>query len=100
MAPADVQRVAFEIVARNNECEPSVLAADRQGRALLITFQVTSVGKQHIFQIPELNVRTTLPAETQVSVPVLVERSGNYSYGCNSFPWLGPLAAKGKLAIK
>jgi hypothetical protein len=100
MAPADVQRVAFEVVARNNQCEPSVLAADRQGRALLITFQVTSVGKQHIFQIPELNVRTTLPADTQVSLPVLVERSGIYWYGCNSFPWLGPLAAKGKLAIK
>ncbi len=99
-APADVKRVTFEIVARNDHCEPSVLAADREGRALLITFQVTSVGKQHVFQIPDLEIRRTVPAGTQVTVPLLADRSGIYQYGCTSVPWLGPLTATGKLAIK
>jgi hypothetical protein len=99
-APADVPRVTFEIVARDNRCEPSVLAADRQGRALLITFQVTSVGKQHVFLIPDLEVRVTIPAGTQVSIPVLAEHSGIYKFGCTGLAWLGPLDHKGKLAIK
>lgn len=99
-APADVKRVTFDIVARDNRCEPSVLAADREGRALLITFRVTSVGKQHVFQIPDLQVRKTVPAGTEVSIPVLADRSGVYSYGCTGLPWLGPLDTRGKLAIK
>lgn len=99
-APADVQRVTFDIVARDNRCEPSVLAADREGRALLITFHVTSVGKQHVFQIPDLEVRQTVPAGTEVSIPVLADRSGIYPFGCTGLAWLGPLGARGKLAIK
>jgi hypothetical protein len=99
-APPDVKRVTFEIVARDNRCEPSVLAADRQGGALLITFQVTSVGKQHVFLIPDLDVRMTIPADSQVSIPVIAERSGIYKYGCTGLAWLGPLDAKGKLAIR
>lgn len=99
-APADVKRVTFDIVARDNRCEPSVLAADREGRSLLITFHVTSVGKQHVFQIPDLKVRQTVPAGTEVSIPVLADRSGIYSFGCTGLAWLGPLDARGKLAIK
>ncbi len=99
-APPDVKRVTFEIVARDNRCEPSVLAADRQGGALLITFQVTSVGKQHVFLIPDLDVRMTIPADSQVSISVIAERSGIYKYGCTGLAWLGPLDAKGKLAIR
>jgi hypothetical protein len=99
-APADVHRVTFEIVARENRCEPSVLAADREGRALLIIFRVTSVATQHVFSIPDLDLRMTVPAGTEVSVPVLADRSGIYQYGCTGLAWLGPLDAKGKLAIK
>lgn len=99
-APENVQRLTFEVVARDNRCEPAILAADREGRAVLITFKVTSVGKQHVFLIPDLGVRVTIPAGTEVSVPVLIERSGIYQYGCTGLRWLTPLAAKGKLAIK
>lgn len=99
-APADVRRVTFDILARDNRCEPAVLAADREGRALLITFHVTSAGKRHVFQIPDLGVRTTVPAGTEVSIPVIADRSGIYSYGCTGLAWLGPLDARGKLAIK
>jgi hypothetical protein len=99
-APADVKRVTFEIVARDNRCEPSILAADREGKAILITFQVTSVGKQHKFLIPDLNVRATVPDGTMVSIPVLADRSGIYPYACTGLSWIGPFSAKGKLAIK
>lgn len=99
-APADVKRAAFEVVARDNRCEPGILAADREGRAILITFKVTSVGKAHYFLIPDLGVRVAIPAGTEVSVPVLVVRSGIYAYGCTGIRWLTPLAAKGKLAIR
>ena len=101
--PQDIRRVTFEIVARENRCEPSVLAVDRQGRAILIMFQVTSVGKQHVFLIPDLGIRKRIPAGAQVSVPVLAERSGIFQYGCTGstfFGTLGPLDSKGKLAIK
>ncbi len=99
-APADVQRATFEVLARENRCEPGILAADRQGRAILITFRVTSVGKAHYFLIPDLGVRVAIPAGTEVSVPVLVVRSGIYAYGCTGIRWLTPLAAQGKLAIR
>jgi Cupredoxin-like domain len=99
-APPNVRRTTFEVVARDNQCEPSVLAADRDGRGLLLTFRVTSVGKQHVFLIPDLNVRQTIPAGTEVSIPVLADRSGIYQYGCTGLPWLGFSDAKGKLAIK
>jgi hypothetical protein len=99
-APEDVKRVTFEIVARKNRCEPAVLAADREGRGLLITFKVSSVGKQHWFIIPDLGVRKTIPAGTEVAMPVVAESSGIFEYGCTGMRWLGPLDSKGKLAIK
>ena len=99
-APADIRRVTFEIVARGNRCEPSVLAVDREGRAILITFQVTSVGKEHVFRIPDLDIRKTVPADTVVSIPVVADRSGIYQYACGGSAWLGLLHAKGKLAIR
>jgi hypothetical protein len=99
-APDDVKRVTFEIVARENRCEPAVLAADREGRAILITFKVNSVGKQHWFIIPDLGVRMRIPAGTEVSIPVVVEWSWLYEYGCTAHRWLGPFDSKGKLAIK
>jgi len=101
--PEGIRRVTFEIVARENRCEPSVLAADREGRAVLIMFQVTSVGKQHVFLIPDLGVRKRIPAGEQVSIPVLAERSGIFQYGCTGSTFLGtlgPLDSRAKLAIK
>ncbi len=99
-APDDVRRVTFEIVARDSRCEPAVLAADREGRSLLINFKVNSVGKQHWFIIPDLGVRKTIPAGNEVTIPVVVEQSGIYEYGCTGLRWLGPLDSKGKLAIR
>ena len=100
VAPDDIRRLTFEIVARDSRCEPAVLAADREGRALLINFKVNSVGKQHWFIIPDLGVRKTIPAGNEVTIPVVVEQSGIYEYGCTGLRWLGPLDSKGKLAIR
>jgi hypothetical protein len=98
--PAGVKRVTFEVVARGNRCEPSVLAVDREGGAILITFQVTSAGKQHVFVIPDLDLRMTVPEGMMVSIPVLADRSGIYEYACTGLPWIGLFTAKGKLAVK
>jgi hypothetical protein len=98
--PADVKRVTIEVVARSNQCEPSVMAVDRDGRAVMVTFQVTSVGKEHVFLIPSLSVRRTIPADSQVAIQLLADRSGIHEYACNSQPWIGPFATTGKLAIK
>jgi hypothetical protein len=99
-APPDVKQITFEIVARNNRCEPAVLAADREGRALLINFRVSSVGKQHWFIIPDLNVRKSVPAGTEVIIPVVAEWSVITEYGCTGLRWLGPFDSTGKLAIR
>jgi hypothetical protein len=98
--PAEVKQLTFEVVARGNQCEPNVMAVDRDGRAVLITFQVISVGKEHIFLIPDLSVRRRIPADSRLDIQVLADRSGIYEYACNSQPWIGPFAATGKLAIK
>lgn len=100
LIPAEAKKLSFEIVAQDNRCEPSVLAADRGGRALVITLQVTSVGKDHVFLVPDLNIRQTVAAQTTVSIPVVIARSGIFAYACTSLPWVGPFAATGKLAIK
>ena len=60
LTPADAKRIDFEVVARGNRCEPSVMAVDREGRAVLVTFRVFSRGKQHVFLIPDLFVRRTV----------------------------------------
>jgi hypothetical protein len=98
--PTEVKRVTIEVVARNNRCEPLVMAVDREGRAVMVTFQVTSVGKEHVFLIPDLSVRRRIPADSQVAITLLADRSGIHEYACNSQPWIGPFAATGKLAIK
>ncbi len=98
--PARLKQVTFEIVAKDNHCQPSVLAADREGRSILITFQVSSLGKSHRFLIPDLDVRATVPAGTQVTIPVVADHGGIFEYACTWSPWLVPTTAKGKLAIK
>ena len=98
--PADVKQLTIEVVAQDNRCEPAVIAVDREGRAVLVTFQVISVAKEHVFLIPNLSVRRRVPADSRLDIQVLADRSGIYEYGCNSQPWLGPFATTGKLAIK
>jgi hypothetical protein len=100
VTPAEVKRHTFEVVARENRCEPSMLAVDREGRAAILTFQVTSIGKEHFFLIPDLYVRVKIPAGTTATVQVLADRSGIYELACNSQRWIGPFATEGKLAIK
>ena len=100
LRPADVKQLTLEVVARGNRCEPTVMAVDRDGRAVLITFQVISVGKEHVFLIPDLSVRRRIPADSRLDIQVLADRSGIYEYACNSQPWIGPFATTGKLAIK
>lgn len=100
VSPAEVKRVTVNVVARDNRCEPSVLAVDRDGRAVMLMFQVASVGKEHIFLIPKLSVRRKVPADSTLEIPLLADRSGIYEYACNSQPWIGPFATTGKLAIK
>ena len=100
LIPAEAKKVGFDLVAQDNRCEPSVLAADREGRALVITFQVTSVGKEHVFLIPDLNIRQTVAAQSTVSILLVAARSGIFEYACTNYPWIGPFTATGKLAIK
>lgn len=98
--PAEARRVTIEVLARGNRCEPAVVAVDRQGRAVMLVFQVTSVGKEHRFLIPNLDVRRRVPADSQETIQILADRSGVYEYACTSQPWIGPFATTGKLAIK
>ncbi|MBP2670460.1 MAG: hypothetical protein H6Q85_526 [candidate division NC10 bacterium] len=100
LRPADARQVTVEVVARDNRCEPAVLAVDREGRAVLVTFQVTSVGKEHVFLIPDLSMRRRIPADSRADVEMLADRSGIYEYACNSQPFIGPFVTTGKLAIK
>ena len=100
LRPAEVKQLTLEVVARGNQCEPAVMAVDRDGRAVLITLQVISVGKEHVFLIPDLAVRRRIPADSRLDIQVLADRSGIYEYACTSQPWIGPFATTGKLAIK
>lgn len=99
-APADTRRVVFEVVARNGRCEPSVLAADRDGRSLLITFQVTSVDRSHYFLLPDADIRKAIPVNQVVEIPWVADRSGIHAYACTASRWIMPFASTGKLAIK
>jgi hypothetical protein len=96
----EVKRVSFQIVARDGRCEPAVLAADREGRGLLIVFEVTSVGGDYYFLVSDIGIRKLVPAGTQVAIPYLADRSGIFNMACTSSRIMTPLTAKGKLAIK
>ena len=98
--PPEAKRVTIEVLARDGRCEPSVIAVDRQGGAVTIIFQVTSVDKDHRFLIPDLYVRRHVPADKREEIQILADRSGVYEYACTSQPWIGPLVTAGKLAIK
>ena len=92
----------FRIVAKDYACDPSVIAIDRDGRAIKVVFTVASVGKEHIFAIPDLEIRRTIPAGEESTIEFVADRSGIYEFGCSRFPtlWMNPLEKRGKLAIK
>jgi hypothetical protein len=98
--PSNARRVSFEVVARDGRCEPSVLAADREGRAILITFQVTTVGRAHFFLIPGVGIRKEVPANSSLEISWLADRSGVHEYACTTGRVIGPLTPTGKLAVK
>ena len=96
----DIKHQTFEIVARDNRCTPEVIAADRGGRSVLITLQVTSVGKTHWFLMPDANIRRRIPAGTQLTIPFIAEGSAVVPYACASSRWITPFTHTGKLAIR
>jgi len=98
--PSEVKRVTFEVVARDGRCAPSVLAADREGRAVLLTFQVTSVGRSSFFLIPGVGIRKEVPADRTLDISWLADRSGVFEYACTTGRFIGPLTPTGKLAVK
>jgi hypothetical protein len=96
----EVKRVSFQIVARGGRCEPAVLAADREGGPLLIVFDVTSVGGDHFFLVPDVGIRKLVPAGTRLEIPYLAQRSGVFEIACTSARLITPFTRTGKLAIK
>lgn len=98
--PAEVPRITFEIVAQGGRCTPAVLAADRQGRAVYITFQVESRHRMHYFLVPGAGIRKEIPADTRVEISWLADHSGIHDFACTSGRWIGPFTPTGKLAVK
>jgi hypothetical protein len=97
-APADAQRFAFDLVARNDRFVPEVIAVDREGRAVLVTLRVRAEGRPCAFTIWALGVRRYLKANETAALTVTAERSGIYAFGCTA---LGAVfGIKGRLAIK
>ena len=99
-SPAEAKKADIDILARNNRCEPTVIAADRSGGALMITFRVTSVGKDHVFVFPAANIRRTVREGETLDIPFTAVYSCVYEIACTSFRWVGPFANTSKLAIK
>lgn len=95
-----VAQVSFQITARGGRCEPAVLAADRQGGPLLIVFDVTSLGGDSFFLVPDAGIRKLVPADTRLEIPYLAQWSGIFEIACTSSRIITPLTRTGKLAIK
>ncbi len=98
--PAEAKKLTVDVVARDNRCTPNVIAADRGGGALLITFRVSSDGRDHYFVFPAANIRRTVRKGETVEIPFTAVYSGVYDIACTSFRWVGPFAHTSKLAIK
>ncbi len=97
-----LKEAKFRIVAKDYACDPKTIAIDRDGRAVKVVVTVTAVGKEHTFNIPDLNIRRTIPADQESTLEFVADRSGIFEYGCSRFPalWMNPLESRGKLAIK
>ena len=97
-----LKETKFRIEAKESTCDPSLIAIDRDGRALKVGITVASVGREHIFLIPDLNIRRTVAAGEESTIEFVADKSGIYEFGCSRFPalWMNPLEKRGKLAIK
>jgi plastocyanin domain-containing protein len=97
-----LKEAKIRIQAKDYACDPSVIALDRDGRALKVIFTVTSIGAEHVFLIPDLDIRRTIPAGQESTIEFVADRSGIFEFGCSRFPslWMNPLEKRGKLAIK
>lgn len=97
-----LKQANVRIVAKDYACDPSIIAIDRDGRALLVSLSVASVDKEHVFAIPDLDIRRTIPAGEETTIEFVANRSGIFEFGCSRFPalWMNPLEKRGKLAIK
>ena len=98
--PADVKKVTISLTARNNRCEPDVVAVDRGGGALLVDFQVTSVGKDHFFVFPAAGYRLTVRDGETRSIQFTAVYSGVYEVACTSHRWIGYFTNTAKFAVK
>lgn len=97
-----LKEVKIRIEARESTCDPSVIALDREGRALRVSFTVAAVGREHTFVIPDLDIRRTIPPGQESTIEFVADRAGIFEFGCSRFPslWMNPLEKRGKLAIK
>lgn len=97
-----LKEAKFRIVAKDYACEPKVIAIDRDGRAMKVSLTVLSVDKEHIFSVPDLAIRRTIPVGQESTIEFVADRSGIFEFGCSRFPslWMNPLESRGKLAIK
>ena len=97
-----LKEARLRVEAKDYACDPSVIALDRDGRALKVVFTVASIGREHTFVIPDLDIRRTIPAGQESIIEFVADRSGIFEYGCSRFPslWMNPLEKRGKLAIK
>ena len=100
LTSTQVKQVSFQIIARGGRCEPAVLAADREGGALLILFEVTSVGGDYFFLVSDVGIRKLVPAGMRVEIPYLADRSGIFEIACTSSRIMTPFTRTKKLAIK
>lgn len=99
-APEGIRRVSFSIIAWNDQCYPSVITVDRDGRSVLVSLTFRSDGKDHVISIPAFGIRRYLKQDEEATVEFLVERSGVFPFDCGPLPFPSPLGGNGKIAIK
>lgn len=99
-APEGIRRVSFSVIAWNDQCYPSVIPVDRDGRSVLVSLTFRADGKDHVISIPAFGIRRYVKKDEEVAVEFLAERSGIFSFDCGPLPFPSPLGGNGKIAIK
>ncbi len=99
-APEGIRRVSFFVIAWNDQCYPSVIPVDRDGRSVLVSLTFRSDGKNHVISIPAFGIRRYVKRDEEVTVEFLAERSGIFSFDCGPLPFPSPLGGNGRIAIK
>ncbi|MBI3990114.1 MAG: hypothetical protein HY347_10925 [candidate division NC10 bacterium] len=98
--PQGVKEVSFSIIAWNDQCYPSVILVDRDGRSVLISVTFRSDGKDHVISIPAFGIRRYVKQDEEATVKFLAERSGIFPFDCGPLPFPSPLGGSGRIAIK